>query len=160
MLLIKWLFIKTTLCSLSYNLLPWNCLWLVYIQIHAREFNDPNFGFSESWTKKNALNKLARMSRVRHNAKSIENRYNSFKSFTKLFETFCPLHESPRHLKRIKQLINILFCGYRRSTIRDPWQMQAETYTRLGHRVPQRVINIYDIRININTVYISWRWIQ
>jgi hypothetical protein len=45
----------------------------------AREFNDPNFGFTESCTKKNALNKLARLSRVRHNAKSIENRYNSFK---------------------------------------------------------------------------------
>ena len=42
----------------------------------AREFNDPNFGFSESCTKKNALNKVARMSRVRHNAKPIENRYN------------------------------------------------------------------------------------
>ena len=56
----------------------------------AREFNDPNFGFSESCTKKNALNKVARMSRVRHNAKSIENRYNSFQIFTKLFETFCP----------------------------------------------------------------------
>jgi dGTP triphosphohydrolase len=54
----------------------------------AREFNDPNFGFSESCTKKNALTKLARMSRVRHNAKSIENRYNSLKILTKLFETF------------------------------------------------------------------------
>jgi hypothetical protein len=59
----------------------------------AREFNDPNFGFSESCTKKNALTKLARMSRVRHNAISIENRYNSLKILTKLFETFCPLHE-------------------------------------------------------------------
>jgi hypothetical protein len=56
-----------------------------------------DFGFSESCTKKNALNKLARMSRVRYNAKSIENRYNTFKIFTKLFETFCPLHERPRH---------------------------------------------------------------
>jgi hypothetical protein len=30
------------------------------------------------------------------------------------------------------QLINMLFCGYRRSTIADPWKMHAETYTRLG----------------------------
>jgi hypothetical protein len=59
----------------------------------AREFNDPNFGFSESCTEKNALTKLERVSRVRHNAKSIENRYNSLKILTKLFETFCPLHE-------------------------------------------------------------------
>jgi hypothetical protein len=59
----------------------------------AREFNDPNFRFSESCTKKNALTKLARMSRVRHNAKSIENGHNSLNIFTKLFETFCPLHE-------------------------------------------------------------------
>ena len=66
----------------------------------AREFNDPNFGFSELCTKKNALNKVARMSRVRHNAKSIENRYNSFQMFTKLFETFCPLHEMPRHFEK------------------------------------------------------------
>jgi hypothetical protein len=36
----------------------------------------------------------------------------------------------------IRQLINILFCGYRRSTIRDPWQMHAETYTRLGTGAP------------------------
>jgi hypothetical protein len=50
---------------------------------------------------------------------------------------------------KIRQLINILFCGYRRSTIqdpvsriRDPRQMHAETYTRPGHRVPQRVINL------------------
>ena len=41
---------------------------------------------------------------------------------------------------KIRQLINILFCGYRRSRIRDPRQMHAETYTRPGHRVPQRVI--------------------
>ena len=42
------------------------------------------------------------MSRVRQNAKSIENRYNSFKILTKLFETFCPLHETkgPAILKR------------------------------------------------------------
>jgi dGTP triphosphohydrolase len=59
----------------------------------AREFNDPNFGFSESCTKKNALTKLARMSRVRNNAKSIENRYKSLNILTKLFETFCTLHE-------------------------------------------------------------------
>jgi hypothetical protein len=34
----------------------------------------------------------------------------------------------------IRQLISILFCGYRRS------ENNAETYTRLGHSVPQRVI--------------------
>jgi hypothetical protein len=50
----------------------------------AREFNDPNFGFSETCTKKNALTKLARMSRVRHNAKSVENRYNSPKIFNEI----------------------------------------------------------------------------
>ena len=40
-----------------------------------------------------------------------------------------------------RQLINILFCGYRRSEIGD-WRLEidAETYTRPGHRVPQRVI--------------------
>ena len=44
---------------------------------------------------------------------------------------------------KIRQLINILFCGY------DDWRLEigdcrsknaAETYTRPGHRVPQRVI--------------------
>ena len=80
------------------------------------------------------------MSRVRQNAKSIENRYNSFKILTKLFETFCPLHERPRHFEKVKQLINILFCGYqRRLEIADPLN-DAETYTRLGHRMAQRVI--------------------
>jgi hypothetical protein len=40
----------------------------------------------------------------------------------------------------MKQLINILFCGYRRKLeIADPLKMNAETYTRPGHRVPQRV---------------------
>ena len=39
------------------------------------------------------------------------------------------------------QLINILFCGYqRRLEIADPLLKCAETYTRPGHRVPQRVI--------------------
>ena len=65
-----------------------------------REFKELNFEFSESCTKKNALHKLARMSRVRHNAKCIENRYNKFKILTKLFETFCPLHERPRHFEK------------------------------------------------------------
>jgi hypothetical protein len=32
--------------------------------------------------------------------KSIENRYNSFKILTKMFETFCPLHERPRHFEK------------------------------------------------------------
>jgi dGTP triphosphohydrolase len=67
----------------------------------AREFNDPNFGISESCSKKNTLTKLARMSRVRHNAKSIENRYNSLKILTKLFETFCPLTKG-RHFEKDK----------------------------------------------------------
>ena len=35
----------------------------------------------------------------------------------------------------IRQLINILFCGYR-STIHYPRKMQAETYTRPGHSAP------------------------
>jgi hypothetical protein len=61
------------------------------------------------------------MSRVRHNAKSIENRYNSFKILTKSFETFFPLQERPRQFEKVKQLINILFCGYRRRLeIADP----------------------------------------
>ena len=40
------------------------------------------------------------------------------------------------------QLINILFCGYqRRLEIGDCRSTKcAETYTRPGHRVPQRVI--------------------
>jgi hypothetical protein len=38
--------------------------------------------------------KLARISRVRHNAKSIENKYNSLNILTKLFETFWTLHET------------------------------------------------------------------
>ena len=32
---------------------------------------------------------------------------------------------------KIRQLINILFCGYRRLEIHE-----AETYTRLGHSTP------------------------
>ena len=42
------------------------------------------------------------------------------------------------------QLINILFCGYqRRLEIGDCRSTKcAETYTRPGHRVPQRVIRI------------------
>ena len=51
--------------------------------------------------KKNALTKLAKMPRVRHNAKSIENRYNSLKILTKLFETFCPLTKG-RHFEKDK----------------------------------------------------------
>jgi hypothetical protein len=68
---------------------------IMIVHATAREFKDPNFGFSESYTKKNALTKLAKMPRVRHNAKSIKNRYNSLKILTKLFEIFCPLHEKP-----------------------------------------------------------------
>ena len=79
MLLIKQLSIKTTLCRLSYTepftlklslTLARSYSDSVYYD-RAREFKDPNFSFSESCTKKNALTKLARMSRVRHNAKSI-----------------------------------------------------------------------------------------
>ena len=62
---------------------------------------DPNFRFSESCAKKNALTKLAKMPRVRHNAKSTENRYNSLKILTKLFETFCPLTKG-RHFEKDK----------------------------------------------------------
>jgi hypothetical protein len=137
------------LCSLSYNLLPWNCLWLVYIRIQyilwscrrAREFNDPNYGFSELCIKKNTLTKLAKMSRVRHNAKSIESRYNSLNILTKLFETFCHSTKG-RHFEKdklsfIRQLINILFCGHH-----NDWKstMCAETYYILAWApVPQWV---------------------
>ena len=105
---------------------------LVYIQIQYIIIVHGNStiqisDFAESCTKKNALNKLARMSRVRHNAKSIENRYNSFKIFTKwgpkLFETFCPLHERPRHFEKDQAVINILFCRYRRLEIGD-WKLE------------------------------------
>jgi hypothetical protein len=34
----KVVYIKTTLCSLSYNLLPWNCLWLIYIKIQLFQY--------------------------------------------------------------------------------------------------------------------------
>ena len=60
------------------------------------------------------------MSRVRHNAKSIENRYNSFKILTKLFETFCPLQERPRHFEKVKQY-SILWL----STIGD-WRLMPK----------------------------------
>ena len=106
----------------------------------AREFEDPNFGFSESCTKKNALTKLAKMPRVRHHANSIENRYNSLKILTKLFETFCPLHETRKAaiLKRINWALlgsSLIFYFVainddRKST------MCAETYTRLGTGTP------------------------
>jgi hypothetical protein len=102
----------------------------------AREFEDPNLGFSESCTKKNALTKLAKMPRVRHHANSIENRYNSLKILKKLFETFCPLHETRKAaiLKRINWALlgsSLIFYFVainddRKSTI------CAETYTRLG----------------------------
>jgi hypothetical protein len=76
--------LELRLCSFSYNLLPWNCFWLVYITsvyYDSRKFNDPK-----------CITKLARMSRVGHNAKSIENMYNSvtdsLKILTKLFEHF------------------------------------------------------------------------
>jgi hypothetical protein len=81
-------------------------LEIVYIQIQyiyydrAREFNDPNFGFSESCTKKNALNKLAIMSRVIHNAKSIE---NSSKCSRNCLKYFAHSTKVPAILKRIKQ---------------------------------------------------------
>ena len=43
--------------------------------------------------------------------------------------------------EEIRQLINILFCGYRRLEIGDcRSKNRAETYTRPGHRVPQRVM--------------------
>jgi hypothetical protein len=120
----------------------------------AREFNDPNFGFSESCSKKIALNKLARMSRVRHNAKSIENRYNRPK-FSRNGARNCLKHfahstKGPAILKSIKQLINILFCGYRRSMKNASRNLYSS-----GHRVPQRVINPRK-QNNIPTLYILY----
>ena len=51
----------------------------------------------------------------------------------------------------IRQLINILFCGYqRRLEIADPLN-GAETYTRLGHRVPQREIRF--------VVFCNFHWL-
>ena len=54
------------------------------------------------------------------------------------------------------QLINILFCGYqRRLEIGDCRSTKcAETYTRPGHRVPQRVI----IRIYLYSVFIKLQY--
>ena len=47
------------------------------------------------------------------------------------------------------QLINILFCGYQRRLEIGDWRSTkcAETYTRPGHRVPQRV-NRPDTNLN------------
>jgi hypothetical protein len=107
----------------------------------AREFEDPNFGFSESCTKKNALTfKLAKMPRVRQHAKSIENRHNSLKILTKLFETFCPLHETRK--AAILKMINWALLGssliFYFVAINDDRKstMCAETYTRPGTGAP------------------------
>jgi hypothetical protein len=55
------------------------------------------------------------------------------------------------------QLINILFCGYqRRLEIGDCRSTKcAETYTRPGHRVPQRVIitDMYRIGATIFCIF-------
>jgi dGTP triphosphohydrolase len=121
------MYYKTTLCSLSYN----QNLEIIFGSFidsdsvyhdRAREFNNPNFGFSESCTKKNALTKLARMSRVRHSAQSIENRYNSLKILTKLFETFCHSTKG-RHfeidkLGFIRQSLILYFVAIKRRKIR------------------------------------------
>ena len=106
----------------------------------AQEFNDPNFGFSESCTKKNALTKLARMSRVIHNAKSIENRYNSLKILTKCSKHFAHSTKG-RHFEKDKFGSSLIFYFVaiqedRRSTIGNPLKMCAETYTRPGTGAP------------------------
>jgi hypothetical protein len=64
---------------------------------------------------------------------------------------------------KIRQLINILFCGYRRLEIHDPWQMYAETYTRLGTGAPAskkdlgnssgNLLNISIWKLNCNTPF-------
>jgi hypothetical protein len=101
----------------------------------AREFNDPNFGFCRVVHQEKRINltKLARMSRVTHNTKSIENRCDSFKIFTKwgsgqnVSNNFG--HERPRHFEKVKQLINILFCGYRRLEIGN-WRLPIQECCR------------------------------
>jgi hypothetical protein len=106
----------------------------------AQEFNDPNFGFSESCTKKNALTKLARMSRVRHNAKSIENRYNSLKILTKCSKHFAHSTKG-RHFEKDEFGSSLIFYFVAiqenwRSTIGNPLKLCAETYTRPGTGAP------------------------
>jgi dGTP triphosphohydrolase len=111
----------------------------------AWEFKDPNFAFSESCTKKNALTKLARMSRVRHNAKSIQNRYNSLKMLTKLFEIFCPLtkgrHFEKNKLGLLRNSLIFYFVAIDRNPLSEK-NASRNLYSSgtLGHRVPQRVI--------------------
>jgi hypothetical protein len=137
------------LCSLSYNHLPWNCLWLVYIQIQyfsilwssgrAREFKEPNFEFSDSCTKKNALNKPVRMSRVRHNAKYIENRYNWFKIFTKHWNILAATpRKAPPFWKGSSSSLIFYFVA-----INDDWRLEigdcrstkcADTHRRTGRK--------------------------
>jgi hypothetical protein len=51
---------------------------------------------------------------------------------------------------KIRQLINILFCGYRRL------ENHAETYTRRGAQVPQRVIR-YGRRATYESMPLSRR---
>jgi hypothetical protein len=52
----------------------------------------------------------------------------------------------PAILKRIKQLINILFCGYRRSTIRDkPILAWAQVPQRVIKHIETKIIDILEI---------------
>jgi hypothetical protein len=93
----------------TWNINNWNSqyrsihtLWIV--------FGSFIFGFSILWSRMGIQRSKFRIFRVVHqekcinqtsknaqsyNAKSIENRYDSLKILTKLFETFCPLHERP-----------------------------------------------------------------
>jgi hypothetical protein len=104
--------------GLSYNLLPLK-LSLPLARLYsdsvyydrAREFDDPNFGFLESCTKKNALTKLARMSRVRHNAKSVKKQVQFVENFNEIVWNILPTPRKAAILSFIRHLINILFCA-------------------------------------------------
>jgi hypothetical protein len=94
------------------------------------------------------------MSTVRNNAKSIENRNNSLKIWTKLFETFCPFHEAAILKKINKVLLGSSLIFYFVAIDRDPRstsdrrKMWAETYTRQD-TVPQRVKIDFGVTISM-----------
>jgi hypothetical protein len=80
------------------------------------------------------------MSRVRHNAKSIENRYNSLKTLTKCSKRFA-YSTKCRHFEKDKFGSSLIFYFVAiqenwRSTIGNPLKMCAETYTRPGTGAP------------------------
>jgi hypothetical protein len=52
---------------------------------------------------------------------------------------------------KIRQLTNILFCGYRRLEIRE----QSRNLYSPGHRVPQRVITEYSVQIKSKSGFAS-----